>query len=115
VLEVRGLTAIFPAPGAACATISLRLPAGSFTVITGQIGAGKTTLLRALLGLLPHDAGEIRWNGQLVPTRRPGFSRRAAPTRRRRRASSARRCARISCSGCRRLRATWQTRSTPRC
>jgi ATP-binding cassette subfamily B protein len=66
VLEVRGLTTIFPANGRGVSDVSLRLPAGSFTVITGQIGAGKTTLLRALLGLLPHDAGEIRWNGQLV-------------------------------------------------
>jgi ATP-binding cassette subfamily B protein len=30
------------------------------------MGAGKTTLLRALLGLLPLEAGEIRWNGQVV-------------------------------------------------
>jgi ABC-type transport system involved in cytochrome c biogenesis ATPase subunit len=29
-------------------------------VITGRIGSGKTTLLRALLGLLPRDAGEAR-------------------------------------------------------
>ncbi|MCL0324224.1 ATP-binding cassette domain-containing protein, partial [Escherichia coli] len=34
--------------------------------ITGQIGAGKSTLLRALLGLLPHAGGAIRWNGQPV-------------------------------------------------
>ncbi len=35
-------------------------------MVTGRIGAGKTTLLRALLGLLPRDAGEIRWNGRAV-------------------------------------------------
>ncbi len=35
-------------------------------MITGRIGAGKTTLLRALLGLLPADSGEVRWNDQLV-------------------------------------------------
>jgi ATP-binding cassette, subfamily B, bacterial len=35
-------------------------------VITGRVGAGKTTLLRVLLGLLPRDAGELRWNGELV-------------------------------------------------
>ena len=39
---------------------------GSFTVITGRIGSGKTTLLRTLLGLLPADAGEMRWNGARV-------------------------------------------------
>jgi ATP-binding cassette subfamily B protein len=46
--------------------VDLRLGRGSFTVITGRIGAGKTTLLKALLGLLPAQAGEIRWNGEVV-------------------------------------------------
>jgi ATP-binding cassette subfamily B protein len=46
--------------------IDLTLPAGSFTVITGRIGSGKTTLLRALLGLLPAERGEVRWNGEGV-------------------------------------------------
>ncbi len=46
--------------------ITLTLPRASFTVITGRIGSGKTTLLRVLLGLLPLDAGEIRWNGDLA-------------------------------------------------
>lgn len=46
--------------------INLNLKRGSFTVITGRIGSGKTTLLRMLLGLLPSDAGEVRWNGQVV-------------------------------------------------
>ncbi len=46
--------------------INLTLPRGSFTVITGRVGSGKTTLLRVLLGLLPLDGGEIRWNGELV-------------------------------------------------
>ena len=46
--------------------ISLKVKRGSLTVITGRIGSGKTTLLRTLLGLLPADSGEIRWNGQAV-------------------------------------------------
>jgi ATP-binding cassette, subfamily B, bacterial len=46
--------------------ISFTIPRGSFTVITGRIGSGKTTLLRVLLGLLPKDGGEIRWNGEVV-------------------------------------------------
>src|SRR5258707_4804201 len=36
------------------------------TVITGRIGAGKTTLVQALLGLLPRESGETRWNGKVV-------------------------------------------------
>ena len=46
--------------------VSLRIERGTFTVVTGRIGAGKTTLLRVLLGLLPRDGGEIRWNGAPV-------------------------------------------------
>jgi len=42
--------------------VSLRIERGTFTVITGRIGAGKTTLLRVLLGLLPSEGGEVRWN-----------------------------------------------------
>jgi ATP-binding cassette, subfamily B, bacterial len=49
------------------ADVSIRIPRGSFTVVTGRIGSGKTTLLRVLLGLLPADGGEIRWNGTAVP------------------------------------------------
>jgi len=46
--------------------ISLRLPRGSFTVVTGRIGSGKTTLLKVLLGLLPPQSGQIFWNGEVV-------------------------------------------------
>lgn len=48
------------------AEIDLRLHRGTFTVVTGRVGSGKSTLLRALLGLLPPDGGELRWNGALV-------------------------------------------------
>lgn len=46
--------------------VSLHLKRGSLTVITGRVGSGKTTLLRTLLGLLPLERGEIRWNGKQV-------------------------------------------------
>jgi ATP-binding cassette subfamily B protein len=65
-LQVRALTYIYPDSGRGIRDINLSLPRGSFTVVTGRIGSGKTTLLRALLGLLPRDAGEICWNEQPV-------------------------------------------------
>ena len=65
-LEVRGLTYTYPGGGRGIADVSFALQRGSFTVITGRIGAGKTTLLHVVLGLLPCDAGELRWNGRLV-------------------------------------------------
>jgi ATP-binding cassette subfamily B protein len=65
-LEVEGLTAIHPASGRGVRGVSFTIERGSFTVVTGRIGAGKSTLLHALLGLLPRDAGQIRWNGTVV-------------------------------------------------
>ena len=65
-LDVVELTYRYPESGQGIAGVNLHLPRGSFTVITGRVGSGKSTLLRALLGLLPRDAGEIRWNGEPI-------------------------------------------------
>jgi ATP-binding cassette subfamily B protein len=65
-LQVRGLSYQYSGSGRGITAIDFTLDAGSFTVITGRIGAGKTTLLRAMLGLLPAQAGSIAWNGQLI-------------------------------------------------
>jgi ATP-binding cassette subfamily B protein len=72
-LQVKGLTVRHPgrqgAPAdrpAGIEDVSFELARGTLTVVVGRIGAGKSTLLRALLGLLPLDGGEIRWNGQVV-------------------------------------------------
>ncbi len=46
--------------------VSLQIKRGTLTVITGRVGSGKTTVLRALLGLLPADSGELRWNQNLI-------------------------------------------------
>lgn len=65
-LDVVGLTYRHPGTGRGIRNVSFTLTRGSFTVITGKIGSGKTTLVRTLLGLLPAEAGEIRWNGRRV-------------------------------------------------
>ncbi|MEA2524797.1 MAG: hypothetical protein QOF73_2024 [Thermomicrobiales bacterium] len=65
-VEARGLTYRHPRSGRGIVAVDLCLPRGTLTVVTGRVGAGKTTLLRVLLGLLPRDGGEIRWNGQVV-------------------------------------------------
>ena len=43
--------------------VSLSIPQGKLTTIIGPNGAGKTTLLRAIMGLLPVDAGTITLDG----------------------------------------------------
>ncbi|MYB55813.1 MAG: ABC transporter ATP-binding protein [Gemmatimonadetes bacterium] len=65
-LDVEGLTFRYPHTDRGIENVSLRIKRGMFTVITGRMGAGKTTLLRSLLGLLPRDAGVIRWNGEIL-------------------------------------------------
>lgn len=65
-LTVTNLAHLYDGSTVGISDISFRVPAGSFTVITGRIGAGKTTLLQTLLGVLPKQAGEVRWNGEVV-------------------------------------------------
>jgi ATP-binding cassette subfamily B protein len=65
-LDVTGLGYHYPESGRGVEGVDLHLRRGDFVVITGRIGSGKTTLLRALLGLVPMDAGTIRWNDRPV-------------------------------------------------
>jgi ATP-binding cassette subfamily B protein len=65
-ITASGLTYRHPDGGRGIADVDLHLPAGTMTVVTGRVGAGKTTLLRVLLGQLPHECGEILWDGARV-------------------------------------------------
>ncbi len=72
-LQVDHLTYHFPGENGLPASashgvenISFSLRRGDFVVITGRVGSGKSTLLRALLGLLPAQAGRVTWNGRPV-------------------------------------------------
>jgi ATP-binding cassette subfamily B protein len=69
-LSAVNLTFHYPNSSNGIEAIHLAIHRGTLTVVTGRIGSGKTTLLRALLGLLPLEAGEIQWNGNAV--RDPG-------------------------------------------
>ena len=65
-VAAENLSFVYPGTQQGIAEVSFRLRRGTFTVVTGRIGSGKTTLLRVLLGLLPMQAGALRWNGRLV-------------------------------------------------
>lgn len=65
-LRIEDLQYVHPETAHGIKDVDLTLKRGTFTVVTGRVGSGKTTLLRVLLGLLPKDAGDIRWNGELV-------------------------------------------------
>ncbi|MDD2742156.1 MAG: cytochrome c biogenesis heme-transporting ATPase CcmA [Rhodocyclaceae bacterium] len=48
------------------AGLGFRLGAGELLYLQGKNGSGKTSLLRMLIGLLPPEAGEIRWKGATI-------------------------------------------------
>ena len=56
--------------------IDLQVATGEVVAILGPSGCGKSTLLRAVAGLQPLDAGEVRWDGEDlagVPVHRRDF------------------------------------------
>ncbi|MFN8750515.1 MAG: ATP-binding cassette domain-containing protein, partial [Betaproteobacteria bacterium] len=64
-LEVRDLVAGYDQADV-LAGVSLTVAPGEITCLLGANGAGKTTLVRAILGLTPPRAGEIRLDGMRI-------------------------------------------------
>ena len=46
--------------------ISAIMPAGTVTVVLGASGSGKSTLARVLLGIWPHDKGDVLLDGEPI-------------------------------------------------
>jgi NitT/TauT family transport system ATP-binding protein len=49
--------------------LSFTLGKGEIVSIVGPSGCGKTTLLNVVCGLIPPDAGQVRWHGQKLGAR----------------------------------------------
>ncbi len=64
-LSVRGLTVRY-GDLAAIADVAVDVAPAAMTAIVGPNGAGKSTFLKAVLGLIPVEAGTVRVFGQLV-------------------------------------------------
>ena len=63
ILEVHDLTVSYGAIEAVKG-VSLTLGEGEIVTLIGANGAGKTTTLRAIMGLVPCAAGEVRYHGK---------------------------------------------------
>jgi ABC-type Mn2+/Zn2+ transport system ATPase subunit len=67
-LEVRGLYVRYDAR-TVLEDVAFALPAGQLVGVIGPNGAGKTTLLKAILGLVPIEAGDISAGGAAIARR----------------------------------------------
>lgn len=65
VLEVEALRAGY-GPAEILFGVSLKLARGEVAALMGRNGAGKSTTLKAIMGLLPPRAGQVRFAGQEI-------------------------------------------------
>ena len=64
-LEARGLSAGY-GRSRVLFDVALEVGAGEVVALVGRNGAGKSTLLKAVMGLLPPSAGEVRFEGRRI-------------------------------------------------
>jgi ABC-type glutathione transport system ATPase component len=79
-LSVENLTKTFSAPSGpihAVRDVSFEVQRGECLAVVGESGSGKTTLANMILGILGATAGEIRFDGAVLPAKRAPAHRRA--------------------------------------
>ena len=74
-IELRGAAKRYPG-GAGVGPVDLAVRRGETVALIGESGSGKSTLLRLVLGLVPPDAGEVRFGGGAVRADDDGLRRR---------------------------------------
>jgi branched-chain amino acid transport system ATP-binding protein len=70
-LEIKNLRTLHGRKIEALKGVSLKLNPGEIVTLIGANGAGKSTLLKSIAGLLPPDAGEIWFEGQMIKNKPP--------------------------------------------
>ena len=74
-LSLSGVTKQYPLVRAND-NISMEVAPGEIHAVLGENGAGKSTLMKIIYGAVRPDAGEIRWNGQLLEIANPAAARK---------------------------------------
>ncbi len=65
-VEVRGVSKVYPGGTEALNDISLSFAEGHLTTLLGPSGCGKTTLLKIIAGLIPATSGEVRVESRVI-------------------------------------------------
>ena len=73
-LELKGIRKQYPAV-LANDDVSLRVAPGQIHAVLGENGAGKSTLMKIIYGAVRPDAGEVRFNDQVVQVASPAAAR----------------------------------------
>lgn len=73
-LQVSNLTKIYPGQKTpAVNQVNFHIQSNETFGLIGESGCGKTSLSRMLLGLLPHSAGEVLWEGKTLVSAKEAF------------------------------------------
>ena len=74
-LELSGITKRFPGV-LANDNVSFAVQPGAIHALLGENGAGKSTLVKMIYGIMSPDAGDIRWNGEVIRVANPKAARK---------------------------------------
>ncbi len=73
-LELEGVTKIYPSV-IANEDVSLKVKKGEIHAVLGENGAGKSTLMKMIYGVAKPDAGQMKWEGEVVHVENPAHAR----------------------------------------
>jgi simple sugar transport system ATP-binding protein len=73
-LELEGITKIYPSV-IANEDVSLAVRKGEIHAVLGENGAGKSTLMKMIYGVARPDAGQMKWEGEIVQVENPAHAR----------------------------------------
>ena len=67
VVEIKNVDAAYSSSVKVLHDVNIKLPRGRTVAVVGESGSGKSTTARVITGLLPPMAGEVLFNGEVLP------------------------------------------------